>query len=180
MRLRIRFAGGVAALAAMAVLAGCGGAAGTTATKDYVTPLVGTWKSDEIAGTVTIPAAGETPEQEIDVTRIVEATIAKGTGTNMGTVSLTITTTALASSPPPPYPTIVVTGNVQVSASEAAVTITKVHPKEALPAGLSQALTAPYELMGNELKLSGLALVALGATKTAAEKLTLTKQAAES
>ena len=178
MRLRIRFAGGVAALAAMAVLAGCGGAAGTTATKDYLTPLVGTWMADSIRGTATIPAAGETPEQEIQVTRTVTVIVAKGTGSNMGTFSLTITTTALASPPPPPYPTIKVTGNVQVSASDAAVTITDVDPKEALPAGLSQALTAPYELMGNELKLSGLALVALGATKTAAEKLTLTKQAA--
>ena len=109
MRLRIRFAGGVAALAVMAVLAGCGGAAGTTATKDYLTPLVGAWKSGAIAGTVTIPAAGETPEQKIPVTRIVEATIAKGTGSNMGTVSLMVTTTAPESAPP--QPPITVTGN---------------------------------------------------------------------
>ena len=183
MRLRIRFAGGVAALAAMAVLAGCGGAAGTTATKDYVTPLVGTWKSDEIAGTVTIPAAGETPEQEIDVTRIVEATIAKGTGSNMGTVSLMVTTTAPESAPA--QPPITVTGNIEVDASKITVTITNVTPEDAIPAAIRPALTmAPqtltYELMDNDLKVSGQALMLLGATKTAEEKLTLKKQAAES
>ena len=183
MRLRIRFAGGVVALAAMAALAGCGGAAGTTATKDYVTPLVGTWKSGEIVGTVTIPAAGETPEQEIEVTRIVEATIAKGTGSNMDSVSLKVTTTAPESAPA--QPPIDVTGSIKVSASEIAVTITKVTPEDAIPAAFRPLLTAAphtlkYELMGSDLKVSGQALTYFGATKTAAEQLTLTKQAAES
>ena len=175
--------GGVVALAAMAVLAGCGGAAGTTATKDYVTPLVGTWKSGAITGTVTIPAAGETPEQKIPVTRIVEATIAKGTGSNMGTVSLKVTTTAPESAPA--QPPIDVTGSIEVGASDISVTITKVTPEAAIPAAFRPGLTAAphtlkYELMGSELKVSGQALTFLGATKTAAEKLTLMKQAAES
>ena len=183
MRLRIRFAGGVVALAAMAALAGCGGAAGTTATKDYVTPLVGTWKSGDIDGTVTIPAAGETPEQEIEVTRIVEATIAKGTGSNMDSVSLKVTTTAPESEPA--QPPIDVTGNIEVSASEITVTITNVTPEDAIPAAFRPLLTAAphtlkYELMGSDLKVSGQALTYFGATKTAAEQLTLTKQAAAS
>ena len=174
--------GGVVALAAMAVLAGCGGAAGTTATKDYVTPLVGTWKSGKIPGMVTIPEAGETP-REISVTRIVEATIAKGTGSNMGTVSLKVTTTAPESAPA--QPPIDVTGSIKVDASEITVTITNVTPEAAVPAAVRSGLTAAshtlkYELMGSELKVSGQALTVLEATKTAAEKLTLMKQAAAS
>jgi len=173
--------GGVVALTVMAVLAGCGGAAGTTATKDYVTPLVGTWMSGEIAGTVSIPAAGETPAQEIPVTRTVTATIAKGTGTNMDTVSLTVTTVAPESAPA--QPPIDVTGSIEVSASDISVTITKVTPEEAVPENFRTALTAlpqtlKYELMDDDLRVSGQALTFLGATTTAAEKLTLKKQAA--
>ena len=186
MRLRIRFAGGVVALAAMAALAGCGGAAGTTATKDYVTPLAGAWKSDEIAGMVTIPATMPAPAQTFPVTRIVTATIAKGTGSNMGTVSLKVTTMAPESAPPQtPNEPLDVTGSIEVSASEISVTITNVTPEEAIPAAVRSGLTAAphtlkYELMGSELKVSGQALTFLGATKTAAEQLTLTKQAATS
>ena len=178
--------GGVVALAVMAVLAGCGGAAGTTATKDYVTPLVGDWMSGEIAGMVTIPATMPAPAQTFPVTRIVTATIAKGTGSNMGTVSLKVTTTAPESAPPQtPNEPLDVTGSIEVSASEISVTITKVTPEEAVPENFRTALTAvpqtlKYELMGSELKVSGQALTFLGATKTAAEKLTLTKHAAAS
>ena len=174
--------GGVVALAVMAVLAGCGGAAGTTTTKDYVTPLVGTWMSGEIAGTVSIPAAGETPAQEIPVTRTVTATIAKGTGSNKDTVSLKVTT---ASESAPAQPPIDVTGSIKVSEAEIAVTIANIVPKDTVPEALRPTLlaapqTLKYELMDNELKVSGFALMAIKATKTAAEKLTLTKQEAAS
>ena len=179
MRFRFVSLGGIA-LVAMVVLASCGGATRKT---DYVTPLVGTWMSGSIAATVTIPAAGETPEQKIPVTRVVTATIAKGTGSNMGTISLTVTTTAPESAPP--QPPITVTGNMEVKAAEIEVTITNVTPEDAIPAAIRPALTtAPqtltYELMGNDLKVSGQALRLLGATKTAEEKLTLMKQAAAS
>ena len=175
--------GGVVALAVMAALAGCGGAAGTPEMKDYLTPLVGDWKSGKIAGMVTIPAAGETPQREIPVMRIVEATIAKGTGSNKDTVSLKVTTTAPESAPA--QPPIDVTGSIKVSASEIAVTINKVTPEDAIPAAFRPLLTAAphtlkYELMGSDLKVSGQALTFFGATKTAAEQLALTKQAAES
>ena len=175
MRFRFVSLGGIA-LAAMVVLAGCGGATRTT---DYVTPLVGTWMSGSIA-MVTIPAAGETPEQKIPVTRVVTATIAKGTGSNMGTISLMVTTTAPESAPP--QPPITVTGNIEVDASKITVTITNVTPEDAIPAAIRPALTmAPqtltYELMDNDLKVSGQALMLLGATKTAEEKLTLTQAA---
>ena len=181
MKCRFVSLGGVVALAAMAVLAGCGGAAGTTTTKDYVTPLVGTWMSGEIAG--TIPAAGETPAQEIPVTRTVTATIAKGTGSNKDTVSLKVTTTASESAPA--QPPIDVTGSIKVSEAEIAVTIASIVPEDTVPEALRPTLlaapqTLKYELMDNELKVSGFALMAIKATKTAAEKLTLTKQAAAS
>ena len=180
MRFRFVSLGGVIALAAMVVLAGCGGATRTT---DYVTPLVGTWMSGEIAATVTIPAAGETPEQKIPVKRVVTATIAKGTGSNMDTVSLTVMTTAPESAPP--QPPIAVTGSIEVIASEITVTITNVTPEAAVPAAVRAALSAApqtltYELMDNDLKVSGRVLTFLGATKTAEEKLTLTKQTAAS
>ena len=182
MKRRFVSLGGVVALVAMAVLAGCGGAAGTTTTKDYVTPLVGTWMSGEIAGTVSIPAAGETPAQEIPVTRTVTATIAKGTGSNKDTVSLKVTTTASESAPA--QPPIDVTGSIKVSEAEIAVTIASIVPEDTVPEALRPTLAAPqtlkYELMDNELKVSGFALMAIKATKTAAEKLTLTKQAAAS
>lgn len=170
--------GGVVALAAMVALAGCGGAAGTTAAKDYVTPLAGTWMSGEIDAMVTIPAAGETPEREIPVKRTVTATIVKGTGSNMGTVSLKVTTMAPESAPP--QPPIEATGSIEVSASEIAVTNIKVTPEEAVPADVSPLLAAPqtlkYDLMDDKLKVSGLALTVIKATTTATEELTLTKQ----
>lgn len=181
MRFRFVSLGGIA-LAAMVVLAGCGGATKqTTTTTDYVTPLVGTWMSGSIEAKTTIPAAGETPEREIDVTRTVTATIAKGTGSNMDTVSLTVMTTAPESAPP--QPPIAVTGSIEVIASEITVTITNVTPEAAVPAAVRTALSAApqtltYELMDNDLKVSGRVLTFLGATKTAEEKLTLTKQAA--
>ena len=181
MRFRFVSLGGVIALAAMVVLAGCGGATQTTTDTDYVTPLVGTWMSGSIEAKTTIPAAGELPEREIDVTRTVTATIAKGTGSNMDTVSLTVMTTAPESAPP--QPPIAVTGSIEVIASEITVTITNVTPEAAVPAAVRAALSAApqtltYELMDNDLKVSGRVLTFLGATKTAEEKLTLTKQAA--
>ena len=177
--------GGIVALAAMAALAGCGGAAGTATTKDYVTPLVGTWMSGKIAGTVTIPAAGETPEQKIPVTRVVTATIAKGTGSNMGTVSLKVTTTAPESAPPQtPNEPIHMTGSIKVSESAITVTNTVIRPEDTVPENLRPLLATPqtlkYELMDNDLRVSGQALTFLEATTTAAEKLTLKKQAAAS
>ena len=183
MKCRFVSLGGVVALAAMAVLAGCGGAAGTTTTKDYVTPLVGTWMSGEIAGTVSIPAAGETPAQEIPVKRTVTATIAKGTGSNKDTVSLKVTTTAPESAPA--QPPIDVTGSIKVSEAEIAVTIASIVPEDTVPEALRPTLlaapqTLKYELMDNELKVSGFALMAIKATKTAAEQLTLMKQEAAS
>lgn len=157
---------GVAAVATLILLSGCGSATPAKET-DYAAKLEGTWN-------VEITRSVETVEVMTAVTASVSTT-----GTNKGTVALTITNT-----PPSPTapPMIEVSGDIVVNATTIMVSNIMVDPADpALAAGLAQGVSLTYNLSdsGSELTVGNDVLFAalLGPTYM---EVTLTKQMASS
>jgi hypothetical protein len=128
---RIVWLMGVAAVATMVILAGCGDGPGAKPADpadppdeqpamNYVTALAGTWTA-----TVDAMVPGVNPSAPpAAVQHAVTATVAAGETANMGTLTMTIVSTVGPVSSPPKS----VSGTIEVDASEITVTITGIDP----------------------------------------------------
>ena len=136
---RIVWLMGVAAVATMVILAGCGDGPGSKPADpvdppdppdpppatNYVTALEGTWTT-----TVTTMVPGEDPNAPpAEVQNAVTATVTAGAMANMGTLELVIVPTVAMQQGPP----ITVSGTIAVDASEITVTIVTVDPEPTDP-----------------------------------------------
>ena len=186
---RIVWLMGVAAVATMVILAGCGSGPGAAPTEpdppdpppaqDYAAALAGTWTATE-----TVLAVPDNPASGVRYD--IAAIIAAGDMANMGTLTLSFAGTGVVSMEQGPTTTVI--GNIAVDASTITVTISAVDPPpdptdpNALIA--QQVLATPQQLTytlsedGNTLTVgSTLFSVLLGPTVT---EITLTKGMASS
>ena len=186
---RIVWLMGVAAVATMVILAGCGDGPGAAPTdpaeptdppaQDYAAALVGTWTAT--ANALTDPAV---PASEVQyaITAMIEA----GDMANMGNLTLDIVPTLLITMQQgDPF---LVTGDIAVDAAAITVTITAVEPSPdpadptttVILAALAEPQTLTYTLSedGNMLTV-GSALFAVLLAPTVTE-ITLTKGMASS
>lgn len=185
---------GAAAVAGM-LLAGCAGATGTDV--DHALALAGTWTRAAEAAELSLQVAGQTEEVKIPVQRSITVTVTR-TAKNAGRMTLTVTDAPDRDSDNFPQlpPTLTLpdsiqstaTGNLESTADVLKITVSEIvvpMPAEgvSLPAaGLAPTLkgmthSLAYEITGNDISLSGLALAFLQVTASATEKLVLTKQA---
>ena len=135
---RIVWLMGVAAVATMVILAGCGDGPGAAPADEtppdeqpamsYVTALAGTWM-------VTVdrqaPADPATPTVLVDLQTAVTATITAGEMADTGALTMTIVNTVVLTNQS--APPITVSGTIAVDASEITVTITGVDPEPTDP-----------------------------------------------
>ena len=182
---RIVWLMGVAAVATMVILAGCGDGPGAAPTEptdpppatNYVTALAGTWNT-----TVTTMVPGDDPNAPpAEVQNAVTATVTAGDMVNMGTLELVVVPT-VAMQPGPP---ITVSGTIEVDAAEITVTITGVVPEPTgqqaqILAGLlatPQTLTYTLSEDGSMLTVGNATLLPI---LVGSASITLTKEMASS
>ena len=139
---RIVWLMGVAAVATMVILAGCGDGPGSKPADpvdppdppdpppamDYVTALAGTWTATVDRQVLADPAD---PTTLIDLQTAVTATIAAGEMANTGALTMTIVNTVVLTSQS--QPPITVSGTIAVDAAAITVTITGVEPEPTDP-----------------------------------------------
>ena len=165
---------GVAAVATLVLLSGCE----TPMKTDYAKKLVGTWENGPAAAEIPNPQA---PPATLPVMRTVTAEITR-TDTNKGSFTLTVSdvfpTTAMSVTK--------ASGTFEVDGKKITATVppsgltlpTGVTLTEAQMAALAGPQDFQYDLTDSDMKLnlSSGVLLALGVTKTPAEKFTLTKK----
>ena len=185
---RIVWLMGVAAVATMVILAGCGDGPGAKPAEpaeppdpppamNYVTALAGTWTATE--NVVPDPAA---PASELQYA--ITAMIAAGETANMGSLTLGIVPTLLINMQQGPATTVI--GNIEVDATTITVSIQAVDPQpdptDPEAVAILQALGTPqsltYTLDGNMLTV-GSALFAVLLAPTVTE-IIFTKEMASS
>ena len=161
---------GVATVAALVLLSSC-----EVPVTDYAEDLAGTWTATIEGRTLQVPGQTGTVPGSTAVGAVVTRT-----DTNKGTVSLTVADTPQGA--PAPAVTTMVTGKIEVTASEIKVSDVDVTPPEVLAgvdpqiaAALTAGLTLTYDLSGDQLTVGNATLfpVLLGSTDT---EITLTKQ----
>ena len=172
---------GVAVVATMVILAGCGDGPGKKpADEDHAAALAGDWSMD-LPGTQMI-ANPAPPPDELEVTTSIAVKVTSGDEANMGTLAITVTQSLVATMTA--LPSVAVSGDIAVAEAEMTVTNIMVEPADQVPPQAAPLLEVPqtftYELADDGSMLTVGVPSLLAAALSLPATLMLTKQMASS